>query len=113
MFQFPIALKYSAPLARLDRRTSQAVARSTNRVTAIAEVARVSMDEMSHNLVTAEKLAAESMQAALSLASEGPETDMAAAYLKALTERYLRRMVMLTDMANDTILRANFVDDDD
>jgi hypothetical protein len=110
---YPLARKYPAPVAHLDRRSNEALVRSANRIARTADLARVVLDEMSVNHVVAVQLATQAMTTAHGLASRGPQTEYAAAYLKALTERYLGRMVTLKDAADELMIRQSFDDEED
>ena len=72
----------------------------------IGDTARVALDEMTNNYMTAEQLAAQALTAAHCIAHGVPQTDVSQAYLSTLTQHFLQRMVTATNLANDQIIRS-------
>lgn len=101
---YGLARRYSGGngLVALTRRE---LVHQANRISAIGDIARVAMDEMATNYMTAEQLAAQALTAAHMVAKGVPQTEMSQAYLNTLTQHFLQRMVTVTNLANDAITR--------
>src|SRR5215213_4289418 len=100
MSQFPIARKYSVPIAPLDRQTSQALVRSTNRITLIGELTRKVQDEISITYATAGRLASAALNVVHDYARRAPQDEMPQAYFQMVTHGYLQRMIDTTELGN-------------
>lgn len=103
---YGLARRYSGADAELDRYTKKDLVRDSNRIIRIGDTARVAMDEMTNNYMTAEQLAAQALTAAHCIAHGVPQTDVSQAYLNTLTQHFLQRMVTATNLANDQIIRS-------
>lgn len=93
----------SAEPIRLDRESQHALVRTASNIRVAGDIARVAMEEMTTNYVTAEQLAAQGLTAAHCMANKVPQSEVAQAYLNTLTQHFVQRMVALTDMANASI----------
>ncbi len=110
---FALARTYPATVVEPDRKTRKALVHSANRITHIGDVARVAMDEMTTNYVTAERLAAHALTAAHCQYQSVPRTELAQSYLATLSQHYLQRMIAVTNVANDMIsYRVRFDEDE-
>ncbi len=105
MSNFGLARRYAGVEYKLDADTKKELVRDTNRIVGISDTARVALDQMTTNYMTAEQLAAQALTAAHALAQGVPQTDISQAYLNTLTQHFLQRMVTATNLANDAILR--------
>lgn len=103
---FGLARRYPGADGELARNNKKEIVRDTNRIIRIGDTARVAMDEMTTNYMTAEQLAAQALTAAHCIACGVPQTDVSQAYLNTLTQHFLQRMVTATNLANDQIIRS-------
>ncbi len=105
MSNFGLARRYPSAGAELDHYTAKELVHDTNRIVGISDTARVALDQMTMNYMTAEQLAAQALTATHTLAQGVPQTELSQAYLNTLTQHFLQRMVTATNLANDAILR--------
>jgi len=105
MSNFGLARRYPGAGMELDQYTVREVVRDTHRIVGISDTARVALDQITLNYMTAEQLAAQALTAAHGLAQGVPQTEVSQAYLNTLTQHFLQRMVTATNLANDAILR--------
>ena len=102
---YGLARRAPSGLVAHGRQMEHELVRVADHVSQIGNVARVAMDELATNYLTAEQLAAQALTAAHTIAQNVPQTEATLAYLATLTQHFLHRMVTLTNLANDTIIR--------
>lgn len=106
MSNWGLARHYPGAGGELTRYDKREIVRDTNRIIKIGDTARVALDEMTNNYMTAEQLAAQALTAAHCVAQGVPQTEVSQAYLNTLTQHFLQRMVTATNLANDQIIRT-------
>lgn len=93
---------------QVNQAPGHAMVKHADRIATIAEIGRVAMDEVATNYLTAEQLAAQALTAAFCISRGVPQVEVSETYLNTLTHHFLQRMVTLTNLVNDSIIRHTF-----